>query len=757
MKATKSRKLTTLFLALVMTVGLFVIPTSAAGGAKLNFQFPDDVKPADVTLTVYEGYPASGGADNIKALPMVAKTGADYVIEKAGTYSYWVHGTGYYNICKIFNVTDADIAAGTKTIAVETGKLAGNGFEPTNPELKNAPASFAQDSRDGVLVIWPDEILKPYFSTETLKGYTPFQTPYFTIDRADHQFTTQDELMAFLKAKDNASDSMYLYSLGTTPVYSYDMPVAVFTETKIPAGSTLKQAGELLQANGKVTVWVQSQIHPNEPASGEGALAIINDLVGAYGKDVLSKINVLVIPRINPDGSYLFTRTTYQGFDMNRDHLALKAPELAFLHTAYSYFMPEVVADGHEFTFYGATAKPGFMNNADDLQVTPASSLNNNADVNALAEKVVDDLHVKTTDAGIRVYHYGYTVNNPIGRAYYGLFNSISILIETRGIGAGSTNFERRVFSQYLTIKSIIDSSVANATEIQKAVADARADVIKMGATYEESDTVILHQVASGDTQSPRALTRYQYSIDGKQEPVTAAKTLSMNDTVVRARTRPTAYVIPKDAANLDKILYILDNQGAEYYELAAGSSAQLQQYYYVGEYKYNDKAAGFEADLRDNASVTFAAGAYVIPMDQVSANVIAMTMEPDVNDSNGYDGTLVQFGLVSHDETSKNYPIYRYTGNNPRTTLVSNAAEPKPEPKPEPMPEPKPEPEPMPEPMPTPEGSYVVKAGDSLSKIAKTQLGDATKWNVIYQANKAIIKNANMIYIGQTLVIPGM
>ena len=51
----------------------------------------------------------------------------------------------------------------------------------------------------------------------------------------------------------------------------------------------------------------------------------------------------------------------------------------------------------------------------------------------------------------------GYTVNNPIGRAYYGLYNSISILVETRGIGAGSTNFARRVFSQENAAHSIID------------------------------------------------------------------------------------------------------------------------------------------------------------------------------------------------------------------------------------------------------------------------------------------------------------
>ena len=35
----------------------------------------------------------------------------------------------------------------------------------------------------------------------------------------------------------------------------------------------------------------------------------------------------------------------------------------------------------------------------------------------------------------------------------------------------------------------------------------------------------------------------------------------------------------------IEKILYIMDNQGAEYYKLNAGTTASLQQYYYIGEY----------------------------------------------------------------------------------------------------------------------------------------------------------------------------
>ena len=132
----------------------------------------------------------------------------------------------------------------------------------------------------------------------------------------------------------------------------------------------------------------------------------------------------------------------------------------------------------------------------------------------------------------------------------------------------------------------------------------------------------------------------------------TTSATLSMNDTVVRSRIRPTAYVIPKDIPNAEKILYILDNQGAEYYELEPGSTANLKQYYYVarvhlqrpGNLGFTPPTCGRET------AVTFPNGAYVIPMDQVSGNVIAMTMEPDVNDSNGYDGTLVQYGLVDYD-----------------------------------------------------------------------------------------------------------
>lgn len=50
----------------------------------------------------------------------------------------------------------------------------------------------------------------------------------------------------------------------------------------------------------------------------------------------------------------------------------------------------------------------------------------------------------------------------------------------------------------------------------------------------------------------------------------------------------------------------------------------------------------------------------------------------------------------------------------------------------------------------------YTVKSGDNLSKIAKDVYGSREEWKTIYEANKGIIKNANILYAGQQLVLPG-
>jgi nucleoid-associated protein YgaU len=64
------------------------------------------------------------------------------------------------------------------------------------------------------------------------------------------------------------------------------------------------------------------------------------------------------------------------------------------------------------------------------------------------------------------------------------------------------------------------------------------------------------------------------------------------------------------------------------------------------------------------------------------------------------------------------------------------------------------PSPQPQPTAPPAPR-TYTVAAGDSLSKIAKKLYGDANQWNRIFEANRDILKNPDLIHPGQVLKIP--
>ena len=51
--------------------------------------------------------------------------------------------------------------------------------------------------------------------------------------------------------------------------------------------------------------------------------------------------------------------------------------------------------------------------------------------------------------------------------------------------------------------------------------------------------------------------------------------------------------------------------------------------------------------------------------------------------------------------------------------------------------------------------GVYTVASGDTLSKIAKTYLGNANRYMDIFNANKNILTNPDQIKVGQKLTIP--
>ena len=53
-------------------------------------------------------------------------------------------------------------------------------------------------------------------------------------------------------------------------------------------------------------------------------------------------------------------------------------------------------------------------------------------------------------------------------------------------------------------------------------------------------------------------------------------------------------------------------------------------------------------------------------------------------------------------------------------------------------------------------EGSIVVQPGHSLWRIARETYGRGIRYTVIYEANRAQIRDPDLIYPGQVFVLPG-
>lgn len=161
-------------------------------------------------------------------------------------------------------------------------------------------------------------------------------------------FTTHAEMQRFIGTLGNATN-LGIGSIGQSRE-GRDIPYLLFTAE---GARTLEEAARNRPADRPV-VWLIGLHHGNEPAGGEGLLALARDLAtGGELAELVQRETVVIVPRANPDGAEAFTRDTADKMDANRDHLLLTLPETRVLHAATGILPPDLVIDAHEFTVGG--------------------------------------------------------------------------------------------------------------------------------------------------------------------------------------------------------------------------------------------------------------------------------------------------------------------------------------------------------------------------------------------------------------------
>ena len=554
-----------------------------------------------------------------------------------GVYHYGVSLDGYTAVCQIVNYTRDKADAGIR-IDAELSPMAGNGYESGYIMLNT------QEFIDKCLVSHKDAWGQEYAHL--------FRTPQFGRAKGvpgHHQQTTNEEIYDFIEKLHKDCSHMYVFTLGESPKYGYRMPLVLFTRENVD-GLSLEQVAERIRSNGKPTVQYMAQVHSNEPASSEGALAMMLSLANEM-QALLDDIDVYIIPRINLDGAYeVIRQAPATGEDMNRDYLFMHNREIRMVNSAYNLFMPELCIDGHEKKTDILTTGTSRCTDM-ELQVG-AGSLNHPA---AMTEKAMDIALLaieRGNRLGLRCGFYAdlaSAAGGAAGSSYYGTRNSLSFLVETPGgTTLGNHCMARRVMAQYVLASTVMTYAAEHSDEIMTLVHGSRKFMAEKGGVYDEVDVVV---VEHGNAPTGSLPMTFVNVLTG--EPAEICDVVYNEQPVaVRARPRPTAYVIPKGLVHENEILGLAECHAASFYELEQGSKVSLQQYMIIED----------EVVLTGDKLVTFEDGAYVFP-NNVPSTILSMIMEPDYSKKANRKTTLYYMGYMAEDADGY-LPLYRYCHN---------------------------------------------------------------------------------------------
>jgi hypothetical protein len=492
-------------------------------------------------------------------------------------------------------------------------------------------------------------------------------------------FTNYEEMMTFIDKKVAESPEFISYVFIGESQKGKQIPMLRLTNSK----SSLP----------KTKVWMQGGLHGNEPASTEGLLYLVDQLL-AQASQTYPKENLLppadqalanappanpldhiilhIVPMANIDGYEKQDRYAANGLDLNRDQTKLMAPESVQLKQAFSDFSPAVALDFHEFRPYRRDfARMGDwgISSAFDVMFLYTGNLNVPKELRDFTEEeFVNPAKELVKKIGLTSYdyisttdyhgetHFNLGATNPRSSATsYALSNCISTLIEVRGVGIKRSSFKRRVFTTYSIAQSYLQSTKEKAQQV--------SEMLNRVNKQPNSSVVVL---------SNRTVTAREIPVIdiGSNELIAYEVVVrsALNSTPKLKRPRPTAYILPPGN---ELVISKLKTLGITVMQLAEAQSIEVEAYIIT---KYKRESYPYEGIHPQNVetkvttkTISFPAGSSVITLDQRKSNLSAVVLEPETNSG------FVHFEVIKT-KLGEELPIYRYMQKNELSGLKSES-----------------------------------------------------------------------------------
>ena len=439
------------------------------------------------------------------------------------------------------------------------------------------------------------------------------------------KLTAYPEMMSLLEKLDVSSSRVSLAAIGRS-VQGRDIPALFFADGRF-AGNRDK----------KPLALIFCQQHGDEPSGKEAALLLAADLLGR-DKKILERLDLILVPTLNPDGSELKQRRNAAGRDLNRNHVLLSEPETLALHRLFQRWLPEIVLDVHE---YGAVSKwwveQGMIKNADEM-LGALSNLNIDAGIRAFSQDVFyPAMREKVQNDGYILFPY--TVGAPVenerlrfstndiddGRQSLGIYNTLSFILEGKGYGDMANELERRSAAQLSAMTAFLRTAAAKSGEILGLVPAARAALLKQVAPGERA---YVRMDYFPDPSRPSIafpifdLVKWQAEVrDWKRfEPLVKIK---------KSVRLPQAYVFP---ASETALLELLKRHQLRLWRLTAPATALLEKYEILHAAARNEEERSMpEFDLEKTSEKSkLAAGTVVVFLNQPARRLIPLLLEPE-------------------------------------------------------------------------------------------------------------------------------
>ena len=107
----------------------------------------------------------------------------------------------------------------------------------------------------------------------------------------------------------------------------------------------------------RILIW--SQMHGNESTTTKALFDLFNYFEFPESKELLEACTLFIIPILNPDGAYLYTRLNKNKVDLNRDAKELTQSESRVLRTTFEIFKPHFCFNMHgQRTIFSAGNTP---------------------------------------------------------------------------------------------------------------------------------------------------------------------------------------------------------------------------------------------------------------------------------------------------------------------------------------------------------------------------------------------------------------